>query len=158
MGSVTRRELEEAYGRYRACREEASRTGDWSPWAEQFTEDAHYVEHAYGELRGREAIRDWITRVMAPFPHMTFPDDWVVFDPERGWVVFQCQNRLAHPADAGGEPFQFPSWSLLHYAGGFQWSYEEDMYNPADGAAAISAWRRAGGRFESPELVRMTRR
>jgi len=42
-----------------------------------FTEDADYIEHAFGVFKGRDRIRDWITKVMAPFPHMTVPQDWV---------------------------------------------------------------------------------
>ena len=32
-------------------------TWDWSRYADQFTEEATYVEHAYGNLHGREPIR-----------------------------------------------------------------------------------------------------
>lgn len=153
----TRDELERAFERYCQLRDEASRTGDWGVWAAQFSEDARYVEHAYGDLVGREAIRDWISKVMAPFPTMTFPHDWYVIDVERGWIVFQCQNQLPEPFQPDGRPFAFPTWSQIRYAGDGLWSYEEDMYNPADGANAIAAWRRAGGRMRSRELVRMTR-
>jgi ketosteroid isomerase-like protein len=135
--------------------DEASKRGDWSAWAAKFTEDAHYVEHAYGEFRGREAIRDWITRVMAPFPHMDFPMDWHIVDEERGWVVFQCQNRLAHPTDPQGAPFQFPTWTLIRYAGDHLWSYEEDNYNPREAGDVIKAWLAAGGRPATPEQVSM---
>ena len=84
-----------------------------SVWADCFTEDAHYIEHAYGELDGRAAIRDWITKVMAPYPRMTFPEDWCVFDTERGAVVFQCQNRFPAPSGWKGGLFQFPTWTRL---------------------------------------------
>ena len=156
MPQYTRDEIEKAFQNYCALRERASETGDWSIWADQFTEDAGYVEHAYGEFKGRDAIREWITQVMAPFPHMTFPNDWYLIDESQGSVVFQCQNRLEHPTDPDGPPFEFPTWSLIRYAGNQQWSYEEDMYNPKDGATAIGGWHRAGGKFESPELVKMT--
>jgi hypothetical protein len=156
VGKYSREELEAALRSYRRARDEASRTGDWSIWAQVFTEDAHYIEHAYGELRGRAAITDWITKVMAPFPQMTFPQDWSVIDEENGAVVFQCQNRLEHPSDPDGEPFSFPSWTRLVYGGNGLWASEEDVYNPArDAPRVIKAWREAGGRFASRELVRM---
>lgn len=154
----TRPELERAFAGYCALREQSSRTGDWALWGNQFSDDARYLEHAYGELHGRDAIVAWITGVMAPFPHMTFPNDWVVYDEARGWVVFQCQNRLAHPTDPNGPPFQFPTWSLLHYAGGGRWSYEEDMYNAKAAADTIQAWLRAGGKLAAPERVKMKTR
>ena len=159
MGKYPREEIETALAAYRQARDDASRTGDWNIWANVFTEDALYIEHAYGEFRGREAIRDWITKVMAPFPNMTFPQDWCVIDEETDAVVFQCQNRLAHPTDPDGEPFQFPTWTRLVYGGNLQWRSEEDVYNPArDAGRVIKAWREAGGQFESAELSQMEHR
>lgn len=159
MGQYPREEILAAFESYKVARDQASRTGDWNIWAQVFTEDAHYIEHAYGDLHGREAIRDWITKVMAPFPHMTFPQDWWVLDEERDAVLFQCQNRLAHPTDPDGEPFQFPNWTRLVYGGNGLWKSEEDIYNPAkDAPKVIKAWLDAGGKFVSPELVKMESR
>lgn len=156
MPRFSRAELEEALRIYNAARDRACRTGDWNVWAELFTDDAEYVEHAFGTFHGREQIRDWITKVMAPFPDMTFPQDWVVFDEERGAIVFQCQNRLEHPTDPDGEPFQFPNWTRLVYAGGGRFSSEEDVYNPArDAGKTIGAWLAAGGRLASEPTVDM---
>ena len=154
----TRAELERAFADYCALRERAIASGDWTIWGNQFSDDARYVEHAYGELSGRAAIVAWITGVMAPFPTMTVPNDWVVYDEARGWVVFQCQNRLPHPTDPNGAPFQFPTWSLLHYAGDGRWSYEEDMYNAKAAADVVQGWLRAGGKLASPERVKMRTR
>ena len=156
MGKVSRQELEEAFARYNEARIESQNTNDWSIWANCFTEDAHYIEHAYGEMHGRKAISDWICKVMAPFPDMTFPQDWVVYDEENGAVVFQLQNRLPHPTDPDGEPFQFPNWTRLVYGGNGLWKSEEDVYNPAFKAnETIKAWIEAGGRFATPEQVKM---
>ncbi len=155
MGGFTREELERAFERYCEVREQAIASGDWSVWAKLFTEDARYVEHAYGEFHGRKAIADWIVGVMEPFPMMTFPNDWVVMDPERGFVVFQCQNRLPHPTDPNGPPFEFATWSKLDYAGSQQWSCEEDVYNPKRAAEVIQAWIRAGGQLAARERIKM---
>jgi hypothetical protein len=151
----SREELERGFAHYCRINDEASASHDWSRWADKFTEDVHYVEHAYGEIHGREAVREWMVKVMAPFPHMDFPMDWTIFDPERGWVIFQCQNRLPHPTDPSAQPFQFPTWTLLHYAGDLLWSYEEDNYNPREATDAILAWRSAGGRMLTREQVAM---
>lgn len=159
MARWPRQEIERAFEAYRRARDAASRTGDWSPWADCFTEDAHYVEHAYGELHGREAIREWITRVMAPYPDMTFPQDWVAFDEEAGAVVFQCQNEFPPPYDADGRPFGFPTWTRLVYGGDGLWASEEDVYNPArDAPRAFKAWVDAGGRPRTAEQVKMRHR
>ena len=70
--------------------------------------------------------------------------------------MFQAQNRLAHPTDPDGEPFQFPTWTRLVYGGDGLWASEEDIYNPArDAPGAIKAWREAGGQFQTAELVKM---
>jgi hypothetical protein len=155
MSETTREELERAFEHYCDVRERAIASGDWRPWADLFTEDARYVEHAYGEFVGREAISDWIVGVMEPFPTMTFPNDWVVCDPEQRIVVFQCQNRLPNPTDANGPPFQFPTWTKLDYAGDGRWSGEEDVYNPKKAAEVIQAWIAAGGKLAARERVKM---
>ncbi len=156
MAKYSRAELERALAVYNRARDRASETADWSAWAEVFTEDADYIEHAYGVFKGKGAIRQWITGVMAPFPHMTFPQQWVAYDEENGCVVFQCQNRLPHPTDPAGPPFQFPSWTRLTYAGNDRWSCEEDIYNPArDANRVIAAWLKAGGKFKTEPVLAM---
>jgi len=85
--SFTRAELESALAHYSSVVQECSRSGDWAPFADLFTEDVHYVEHAYGELHGREAVREWIQTVMAPFPHMRFPQGWTAYDDTGVWVA-----------------------------------------------------------------------
>ena len=156
MGRYSREELERALEQYNEARDRACETGDWTIWADVFTEDVHYIEHAYGEFHGKQALVDWITAVMEPFPTMTFPQDWVVFDEDNGAVVFQCQNRLPHPTDPGGEVFEFPNWTRLVYAGDGKWCCEEDMYNPArDAPEVMRRWMGAGGKFATSEKVKM---
>jgi hypothetical protein len=156
MGRFTRQRLEEAFSAYDAVRIRCSQSGDWSQYADLFTQDAIYIEHAYGTLHGREAIRKWITEVMAPFPHMQFPQDWVAFDTDHDAVLLQAQNLLPHPTDPEHPGFGFPTWTRLIYAGDGLWSSEEDVYNPArDTARVIKAWRAAGGEFATAEQVRM---
>ena len=156
MPKFTRAELEEGLRIYNGARDVASKTGNWNVWADVFTEDADYIEHVYGVFKGREAIRRWITGVMAPFPHMTFPQDWVAFDESTGAIIFQCQNRLEHPTDPRGEPFQFPTWTRLVYAGNGKFSCEEDVYNPArDADKTVRAWLAAGGKLAADFQVDM---
>jgi hypothetical protein len=102
-------------------------------------------------------VREWIVNVQAPFPHMTFPHDWVAFDEENGAIVFQAQNQLVEPAtDANGEPFQFPNWTRLVYAGNGLFCEEEDIYNPRrDIARVFKAWEKAGGKYVTPPRVPM---
>ena len=141
MGRWTRSELEEAFTRYQSAAADAGASGDWGPWADLFTEDAAYVEHLFGTFQGRDAIRSWITTTMSTYPGNSmpsFPIEWYVIDEERGWVVCQVWNRMADPGD--GSIHQAYNFTLLKYAGDGLWSYEEDIYNPAEFAAMIAQW------------------
>jgi ketosteroid isomerase-like protein len=141
MGRWSRDEIEEAFETFRRTALEAGRSGDWSAWADLFSEDATYVEHLYGTFGGREAIRRWISKTMAEYPanHMRyFPVEWYVIDEERGWVVCQVWNRMLDPGD--GSLHQAYNFTLLKYAGHGKWSYEEDVYNPAHFQRMIRGW------------------
>jgi len=144
MGRFSTAEITEAFERYQQRAAEAGRSGDWNPWADQFTEDAVYVEHLYGEFHGREEIRSWITRTMgAPpgseMPH--FPIEWFLIDAERDRVVCWVWNRMEDPGD--GSIHQEGNITLLDYAGNDQWSREEDIYNPARFGPMIEQWQAA---------------
>ena len=143
MPQFTRAELERAFDAYQERGRAAGASGDWNPWADQFTDDAVYVEHHYGRMEGQQAIRDWITATMSVFPNdqfTSFPIEWAVFDEERGWIVCEIQNRLADPGD--GSVFQAANLPRLVYAGDDRWSYEEDAYNPQAMADVVQAWLR----------------
>jgi hypothetical protein len=137
MASWSREELEREFELYK----ERGATGDWSAWADQFTEDAQYIEHVYGEFNGREAIREWIVETMGTFPGNEmplFPVEWHIVDEERGWIVAKIWNRMQDPGD--GSVHQAYNFSLLKYAGDGKWSYEEDIYNPASFAEMIKGY------------------
>jgi hypothetical protein len=141
MGRWSRAEIEEAFDRFQETARHGGTTGDWNPWADCFTEDATYVEHLYGTMGGREAIRRWIHTTMSTppadeMPH--FPIEWYMVDEERGWIVCQVWNRMADPGD--GSLHQAYNFTLLKYAGDGLFSYEEDIYNPAHFATMIAAW------------------
>jgi len=141
MGRYSRAELEIAFENYRRLAREAGSSGDWNAWADQFTEDATYVEHLFGTFGGREAIRRWITTTMAKPPNQDmkfFPVEWYVIDEDRGWVVAQIWNRMVDPGD--GSLHQAYNFTLLKYAGNLQWCYEEDIYNPQPFRSMIKAW------------------
>jgi ketosteroid isomerase-like protein len=99
---------------------------DWSAWADQFTEDARYVEHAMGNFEGREAIRDWITTTMASVSGMSFPVEWHVIEGNR--VVMYCWN-VFEPLPGMRDEYKFAVVTILEYAGDGMWSLEEDVYN-----------------------------
>ncbi len=144
MGRFSPEEIEAEFDRYKARAAEAGRTGDWNPWADQFTVDARYKEHVYGEFEGREEIRAWITETMSTPPGSwmpEFPVEWHLIDPERDRVVCWVWNRMEDPGD--GSIHQEGNITLLDYAGDGSWSYEEDIYNPALFATMLEEWKAA---------------
>jgi len=97
---------------------------------------------------------------MAVFPGScmsSFPIEWYVADDSRGWIVCEIWNRMMDIGD--GELHQASNLAVLHYAGDGLWSYEEDVYNPAEfheDAPALAPERRRARRAagRSQDLVR----
>jgi uncharacterized protein (TIGR02246 family) len=145
MTTWPRAELETAFQHYQDEVEKACATRDWDLFAALFTEDATYVEHAYGNFEGREAIRAWITDTMtANFPGTEmphFPIDWYVVDEERGRIVCEVFNQLADLGD--GKRHGASNITILTYAGDNQWSCEEDVYNPMTFLRAVKRYCKA---------------
>lgn len=108
---------------------------DWSAWADQFTNDARYVEHAMGTFEGREAIRDWITSTMGSVSGMSFPIDWHVIDGDR--VIMYCWN-VFDPLPGMSGDYRFAVVTILEYAGDGLWSFEEDVYNEKEAEAVLA--------------------
>lgn len=143
MGRWPRQEIEDAFAAYQAAAAKAGETGDWTDWANRFTEDATYVEHLYGTMHGREAIREWIQATMSTPPGSdmpVFPIGWYIIDPDRGWIVCQVFNRMADPGD--GSIHEEYNLTLLKYAGDGLFFYEEDVYNPGRFQEMVRNWNR----------------
>ena len=97
MPETKRDELETTFAEFTRRADAASVSGDWSAWAEMFTDDAHYVEPTYGEFHGRAAILQWMSSTIATSPGaemIAFPVHWHVVNERRGTVVAQFGNRL----------------------------------------------------------------
>ncbi len=122
--SHPREEVEAAFRRYwtLGCIDET-----WARWPDAFTEDVHYVEHIYGEMRGRETVRKWITELMVGMnTHVHALLDWWVIEGDR--VAYGMTNRYYNP-EPGGPPFDFPGMTNLVYAGEGLFSFEEDYWD-----------------------------
>lgn len=136
-----RAELEAAFVEYQRRVE----VGDWSAWADLFTEDAEYVEHEFGTMRGREEIRNWIVETMGAVSGMSFPVEWVVFDEERGRVIEYTWNTFDPlPGDDG--VYRFGVVTILTYCGDGQWSRQEDVYNAKEAETVLGAFLEAAAR------------
>src|SRR6185295_18523875 len=123
MVSFDRDELEQAFRRYWQTGAVGER---WDAWADLFTEDADYVEHVLGNLKGREAIRAWIKPIMAQYGELYTAYEWHTVDAESGRVIVYMQNRRDHPSGKG--VIDFPGITVLGYAGTGKWKREEDFW------------------------------
>lgn len=150
MGRWSREELEKAVDHFKQTARKSATSGDWSHWANLFTEDATYREHHFGRFCGREAIYKWISAITKDYPmnHMIyFPWTWYVIDEERGWVICELMNRMKDPGD--GSLHEEPNITIVHYAGNNQWRYEEDAYDWQNMAVMIENWQRTKDRCEA---------
>ncbi|SFH94386.1 SnoaL-like domain-containing protein [Nocardioides psychrotolerans] len=124
-------EITEAYAAMHARVQEHARTGDWADFALNFTEDADYVEHAFGTFHGRDAIREWSVATMTSFPGGTmtsFPLAWQVVDEATSRLICEVRNLMPDPGD--GSLHEAANLTIMTYAGNGLFSREEDVYNP----------------------------
>ena len=122
MADWARQEIEEAFRAYWMVGAIEER---WTEWPERLTEDVVYVEHIYGNMKGREAVRRWIVDVMQDNPHVHAVLDWFMIEESR--VVVNMQNRYYHP-NPSAAPIDFPGITILEYAGDGLFGYEEDYW------------------------------
>ena len=97
---------------------------NWAAWPALFTEDVRYVEHIYGEMRGRAAIEKWITGLMAQNRDVHAVIDWYKIRGRR--VVVNMQNRYYHP-DPTQPHLDFPGITILEYAGNGLFGYKNQL-------------------------------
>ena len=153
MPAFSRDELEQAFRRY-------WRTGavgeDWDAWADLFTEDADYVEHVLGSLKGREAIRNWIKPIMHQYGEIYTAYEWHSVDPDSGRVMVYMQNRRDHPSGTG--VIDFPGITILQYGGNGLWKSEEDFWAVPGATRATEEYEAARKQFDREHRKKMTRR
>jgi hypothetical protein len=145
QGTWDRQEVEEALQKYHAMADRAVEIGDWNVWADLFTDDAIYVEHHYGVMRGSKEIRAWICGVMSAGtnPDMYFPVEQSITMINNDVVGIYVPNRYRDPVDPAGDPYQFVSYTILLYAGNGRWCYEEDIYNVEEAKRVHDLYARA---------------
>ena len=133
-------EVRAAYAAYVAARERIQ-AGDlpWSTLGDFFTDDAVFVDPAWGRVEGREAMLEFFEESMAGLEGWTFPELWTVVDGDR--VVTAWWNRLPG-ARPDGSPYQALGISVLRYAGDGRFCYESDVLNMAEVAELVaeSGW------------------
>ena len=152
MGAYGHDEIERAFRRYwhtgAVCE-------NWDAWVDLFSEDALYVDHVLGTIRGREAIRALIRSIVTQFGERYAVYEWHVVDDESSRVVFYMQNRRDHPSGIG--TIDFPEISILQYAGDGRWSHEEDFWALPAAQAALREYAEACERFDPNHQKKQTR-
>ena len=139
----SRAQLADAFATFEATVAAAARTRDWDAWVAHYTDDVDYIEHAIGNMKGRDQVRDWIYRTMTTFPgsHMTaFPSLWHVIDEDTGRVICELDNPMRDPGD--GTIISATNISIITYAGNGMWCRQEDIYNPLRFLKAGMKWCR----------------
>jgi ketosteroid isomerase-like protein len=147
-------EILEVHERYLETRRRAER-GEvgWEALADFFTEDAVFVDPAWGRVEGRDAIVAFLRDSMAGLEGWTFPQEWQMVEGDR--LVTRWMNRLpGHRPD--GSPFESPGFSVIRYAGEGRFSREEDLLNMVHVVELIreSGWKPGSGFTPPPRHPR----
>lgn len=141
MGHFTKDELTAAFTDFLRTVDDLHKVGEWERFADLFTEDCTYIEHAFGTFTDREQVRAWSVKTMTEFPgnHMTqFPPTWYVVDEQRDRIIAEVDNPMRDPGD--GSAFTATNISIYTYAGDGLWSGEEDVYNPMEFGKMAMGW------------------
>lgn len=143
MSQYPRAELEEMLARYKAANDEAGKTGDWSPLAELYTEDALYTwnigtSHEF-VARGRAQIRDWVLGTeMEGLEGWQYPYVKTLIDDVKGEaVVFWRQVAPQSRSDGTHYEIVGTGGSWFHYAGNFQWDWQRDFFDHMNAGKAF---------------------
>jgi ketosteroid isomerase-like protein len=150
MSNATEREARETYRRFVALRDEidAGRKS-WRALADFFTEDAAYIDPAWGRIEGRAEIRDFFERSMAGLTGhgWSTPENWTMCEGAR--LVSQWDQILGYKED--GAPWLVAGLSILYYAGNGLFCYSHDMLNMTHIGQTLKAmgWRPPAG-FNMP--------
>jgi ketosteroid isomerase-like protein len=127
MADYPREEVQRAIDALHSIRDGAS-AGKmrWEALADLFTEDATYIDPAWGRFKGRSSIRQFLRDSMQGLEDWKFPTDWCVIEGNR--VVSKFRNQLPGQRP-DGTYYEVTGVSVLEYAGDGKFSFEEDIIN-----------------------------
>jgi predicted ester cyclase len=116
-------ELAATLERYLAFRAEVDAGREpWSELVEFFTDDAVFIDPAWGRIQGIDAMREFLVDSMTGIEDWTFPVDRLYVDGDE--VIVKYRQVLPDGRQQSG-------YSTLLYAGGGKFRYEEDVLNMA---------------------------
>ncbi len=114
------------YVALRAQIEDPTDPTTWTALADLFTDDAVYIDPAWGRIEGIDEIRSFLHDSMVGLDDWAFPIEFTAIDGND--VVIKWTQVLPGVATDGCTRTQ-SGWSRLVYAGGEKFRYEEDLLN-----------------------------
>jgi len=120
----------------------------WIDLARFFTDDAVYVDPAWGRIQGIDQIRAFLVESMRGLEDWRFPIRFAAIDGDQVVTVW---DQVLPGERSDGQPYRQTGVSLLQYAGDGRFCFEEDLLNMAHVLEDLSAsgWRPKPG-FVSP--------
>ena len=120
----------------------------WTDLAELFTDDAVYIDPAWGRIQGVDEIRGFLDESMRGLEDWRFPIRTVAIE---GDDVITVWTQVLPGQREDGRPYHQTGVSLLHYAGDGRFDFEEDLLNMAHVLEDLQAsgWRPGPG-FAAP--------
>jgi ketosteroid isomerase-like protein len=124
-----RDEVRATVDRYHELRgriDEGKEPNGFGALADFYTDDAVYVDAAWGRIDGKAAIVHWLEHSMVGLGDWQFPVEFTAIEGN-DIVVKWTQHIPGTRAD--GSPFVQSAYSRMRYAGDGKFSYQEDAYN-----------------------------
>jgi len=124
----SRDEVQAAIERYLAVRDGINAgTGTWRDLAQFFTDDAVFIDPAWGRVEGIEAMKASVFgEAMVGLESWAFPTEFFMIDGDNVVVKWL---QVIPGTRADGRPFTQSGYSTLVYAGDGKFCYEEDLLN-----------------------------
>jgi ketosteroid isomerase-like protein len=121
----------------------------WTDLADLFTDDAVYVDPAWGRLQGNDELRRFFDESMRGLEDWDFPIEYTAIS---GDTVVIKWTQLLPGTRADGTRYRQSGISTLVYAGDGKFSYEEDLLNMTHVLEDIAAsrWRPRPGFIPPP--------
>lgn len=123
-------------------------TATWVDLAGFFTDDAVYIDPAWGRIQGIDEIRAFLVESMRGLEDWRFPIRFTAVD---GDDVVTVWDQVLPGERADGRPLVQTGVSVLRYAGDGKFDFEEDLLNMQHVLEdlAASGWTPAAG-FSAP--------
>ncbi|MBN2099104.1 MAG: nuclear transport factor 2 family protein [Dehalococcoidia bacterium] len=127
MADYPREEVQKAIDALQSTRDRASAwETKWEALADLITEDATYIDPAWGRFKGRNSIRQFLHDSMQGLEDWKLPTDWCSIGGNR--VVSKFRNQVPGRR-ADGTYYEVLGVSVLEYAGDGKSYFEEDIIN-----------------------------